>query len=93
MSKPLNDKQRKAIWGDIERALIDASNPREGEVTLDEIMEATGLSRSQSVKKMGQLVSEGIVEKRQIAIDGNRCNVYFALRDASFEEILNVLTK
>ncbi len=91
--KPLDDEKRKGMWKEIHQAIIDSANPREGELTLENIVEATGLTEPKLRKRLKRLMGEGILGKRKIAVEGAKYNVYFPLKDTTSEEILEILTE
>ena len=92
--KPLDDEQRNKIWKEIKQALIDSANPREGELTMDQLVEMTGQTVDQLHRKMKRLLKEEVLGVRKISVDGARYNVYFPLQDEiSGDEILEILTE
>ena len=92
--KPLDDEQRNKIWEEITQALIDSANPREGELTMDQLVEMTGQTVDQLHRKMKRLLKEEVLGVRKISVDGARYNVYFPLQDEiSGGEILEILTE
>ena len=92
--KPLDDEQRNKIWKEITQALIDSANPRDGELTMDQLVEMTGQTVDQLHRKMKRLLKEEVLGVRKISVDGARYNVYFPLQDElSGGEILEILTE
>ena len=92
--KPLDDEQRNKIWKEITQALIDSANPRDGELTMDQLVEMTGQTVDQLHRKMKRLLKEEVLGVRKISVDGARYNVYFPLQDEiSGSEILEILTE
>ena len=92
--KPLDNEQRNKIWEEITQALIDSANPREGELTINQLIEMTGQTHDQLRRKLERLIREEVLGIRKISIDGARCNVYFPLQDEiSGSEILELLTE
>ncbi len=91
--KPLDDEKRKEMWGEIHQAIVDSANPREGELTKEQIVEATGLTEYKLRRKLKHLIEEEVLGVRKIAVGGARYNVYFPLKDVTSKEILEILTE
>ena len=92
--KPLDNEQRQNIWKEITQALIDSANPREGELTMDQLIEMTSQTHDQLRKKIKRLLREEVLGVRKISVDGARYNVYFPLQDGiSGGEVLEILTE
>ena len=92
--KPLDDEKRQKIWKEITQALIDSANPREGELTIEQIIEITGQTNDQLRRKIKKLLRDEVLGIRKISVDGARYNVYFPLQDEiSGSEILEILTE
>jgi DNA-binding transcriptional ArsR family regulator len=94
MSEPLNDEQRIKMWKEIQQSIVDASNPREGEMTLTDIIEQIGtMTKGQVRTKISRLLEAGILSVRKITTDGGTLNVYFPEKELSQEELLDILTE
>jgi DNA-binding transcriptional ArsR family regulator len=88
----LTDEKRKEIWENIIQAIRDSHTPREGEMSIEEIAEVTGLSRPQTGHKLDKLVEGGVLSKRRVFPKaGGFINVYFPLEDTPIEDILKAL--
>ena len=91
--KPLNEGQRNDVWEAINQALVDSANPRDGELTNEQISEATGQTEPQLREKLKRLIREDVLGVRKIATEGNKYNVYFPLKETSMDEVLEILTE
>ncbi len=91
--KPLDDEKRKEMWKEIHQAIVDSANPREGELTIEDIVEATGLTEPKLRRRLKRLMEEEVLGRRKIAIEGSKYNVYFPLKEITSEEILGILTE
>ena len=88
----LTDEKRKEIWENIIQAINESHTLREGEMSIEDVAEATGLSRPQTGHKMDKLVEGGVLSKRRVyPVSGGFINVYFPLEDTPMDDILEAL--
>lgn len=90
--KSLTDEQKKKMWEHIREAIL-SSGPRDGEYLVTDLMDLTGLGRNRLLSRLDKLIDAEIIGKRRgTSPKGISCNIYFPLKEASLEEIIEVLT-
>ena len=88
----LTDEKRKEIWKNIVQAINDSHTPREGEMSIEDIADATDSPIQPIRRKINKLVERGILSKRRVLPkEGGLINVYFPLEDTPVEDILDAL--
>jgi hypothetical protein len=91
--KPLSDEKKKNIFNDIVKSIKYINTPTPGEFTITMIYDAMDkkVSKDKIRHKLYTLEDAGLLERRKITQHGSRAVAYRPVRDASYEEILEIL--